>query len=345
MSKHLTPSQSRNIICRYADGVSMPDLAVEYGITKMCVSKLLKRNGIKARDKHECQVRKPGILDMLSPYKQFDGYPSVAGILKDKLVVVIADPEQWYVHHIMSSHNVTHAIAVKATLSLKHMIESDGKQMLFLWKDELHRPGLINMCMHKTGGGKKVCYARQTSVVDVPLAVSNNFYDMHHLQGRVRQGTTYGLEFDGRLVACMTFASGGICRGDKNAALLARFAAVGSIPGAASKLLSKFKQDNPGVPIISYSDERYAPSGVLYTTLGFVPTKTYSPDYRYWRDGRWYPKNTKQKKHLIQECAQKRVQLSGSETEFDMAYLLGYYRCYDCGKISWRLDVTSKVAM
>jgi len=93
---------------------------------------------------------------------------------------------------------------------------------------------------------------------------------------------------------------------------------------------------NPG-PVVSYSDERYAPSGNLYEILGFTQQGLNRPDYRYWRDGRWYAKNSKQKKYLHREAEEAGIAFNDEHTEFELARILGYKRCYDLGKITWLL--------
>ena len=329
----LTADQTAELIAAYQSGQPMAKLAGHYQLTTMGVSKLLRRNGVQARPRG--RPRKTGIHFPISldAYPQVPDQPPVAGVLNDRLVVAVADPAEWHVHAIMERYGIPHAQAARHFVSLRTAIESGGRQLLLLWSDELSRPGLGLLCRHKAGRGRRVCSARQADIVTVDRDVMRAFYDRIHLQGSCPTGETLGLEYEGRLVACMTFGRGSACRGDDSAILLQRFAADGSIPGAASRLLTAFRRQHAGRPIISYSDERYAPSGSVYGQLGFVELKRYKPDYRYWRDGRWWPKNAKQRKHLIRE-------LGGEDrglTEFEMATQLGYRRCYDLGKLSWRL--------
>jgi hypothetical protein len=191
------------------------------------------------------------------------------------------------------------------------------------------------MLKHRTGEAARTCAARECEVVTVSKEQAREFYNAYHLQGAPNSvWLTYGLVFEDRLVACMSFNSGNACRGDVSAHLLQRFAAAGSVPGAASKLLAAFRGDHPG-PIISYSDERYAPGGGLYGVLGFKELELYKPDYRYWKNGAWFAKNAKQRKHLEAEL---QGDVLPTDTEYTMAEKLGYLRCYDCGKKSWRLD-------
>jgi hypothetical protein len=193
------------------------------------------------------------------------------------------------------------------------------------------------MIAHRAQAAVSICSARQAEVIKLAAAEANRFYTANHLQGRCNGKFHYALRYKDNVVAVMSFTDARACRGPVDTFLLQRFAVAGSVPGAASRLLAAFRREHPG-PIVSYSDERYASGGKLYETLGFTCTRVEKPDYRYWRDNRWYAKNQKQRKHLIAELALRGETPTPEDTEFTMARRLGYKRCFDCGKRTWLLD-------
>jgi hypothetical protein len=212
---------------------------------------------------------------------------------------------------------------------------SQLKPALYLWKDELGKPGVQRMLEHRNGTDtSERIHARECAVEPVDLPTARAFYDTWHLQGACTHlACTLALTRAGEPVAMMSFGNPKACRGLEVPWLLQRYACVGRVPGAASRLLAAFRRENRGA-IVSYSDNRYSPTGGLYRILGFNLHAENIPDYRYWRDGRWYAKNTKQRKHLIAELGG----CTPEDTEYTMATRAGYKRCYDCGKKTWVLD-------
>lgn len=114
----------------------------------------------------------------------------------------------------------------------------------------------------------------------------------------------YGLMYAGNLVAVMTFSK---LKCDKWQ--LIRYCTIGSIPGAASRLLSAFLKDHNARSIISYSDNCIG-SGKLYEKLGFQKQKT--------KIGYWY---------------------TDYRQRFDRNLIAdGYDRIWDCGRVRWMLN-------
>ncbi len=343
--RRLTPEGEAKAVAAYVAGESIESLALKYGFAKMGFWKLLQRNGVQCRTPHHALHRKPNLTELppyLSAYPvpsdwQTPHVPPIAALIPGKLAVVIIDQDRWNVDAIQVTLGLPHAEAKKVISRYQADLITKIPQTLFIWKDELRSPGLQRMIEHRAGNSVPLCSARQAEVVRIPSAEANTFYAQNHLQGRCNGRTHYGLRYKGVLVAAMTFTNARACRGPADTHLLQRFAVAGSVPGAASRLLAAFRREFPG-PIVSYSDERYAPKGRLYETLGFQCAHIDGPDYRYWRDNRWYAKNQKQRKHLIAELALRGESPSPEDTEFTMAKRLGYLRCFDCGKRTWILD-------
>lgn len=311
----LSTKQSEEILGRLQRGESCRRLASDYHVSAMTISRLAQR--LHSQTKFSTHLQLP----YMPPITATHG----------SLAVVVADPREWHVNAIMERYDELHAGACKWFKHMERHLRLQGYKHLFLWSDEQGSPALANMIQHKTGAQGQRVYARKCKVTQVDRVVANKFYKQHHLQGSCTGKVTYALEHQDQLVACMTFTDSAACRGLTGHHLLQRFACSCSVPGGASRLLKAFRDDYAG-PILSYSDERYAPGGQLYRTLGFQQHKLHSPDYRYWRKSRWYAKNQKQRRHLIAEGANPAL------TEADMAHSLGYLRCYDLGKRTWVLE-------
>jgi hypothetical protein len=261
-------------------------------------------------------------------------YPPVYA-LAGKLAVVVADPAVWDVHSIQATYRVEHAVAVKWFRRQREHLDLMGVKMLLLWAEELKSPALAHILRYRLQEGGPRIGARSCEVCQPDGAVAEDFYNRYHLQGSSNSRIHYGLRGpQGDLVAVMAFNSSETCRGAPGGWLLQRFATSTVVPGAASRLLAAFRADHPGF-VVSYSDERYAPGGALYSALGFTrEAQEPKPDYRYWRQGIWYAKSAKQRKDLILELGTP----DAGATEFEMAAALGYKRCYDLGKVTWTLS-------
>jgi len=344
----------------YVSGLSCREIALRLGVSQVGVLRLLRKNKIILRSKSEatspCEnlgvnadnahfttpihplqpIPAERMNKRRQPFESFSpsDHPTPTQIVGN-LAIFVIDQDLWD-HHSILARNQWSNIDGTYTLTRAAQYLPSGLSHLFLWKDEYAKPCVQTMIAHRNAQNPSVCSARECTIADVPLHEAKAFYDAHHLQGSCGSGATFGLYFNNQLVSCMTFNIPGMCRGLPGHHMLQRFASIGSVPGAASRLLAHYRKTNSG-PILSYSDERYAPGGRLYQTLGFTRTEFAGPDYRYWRDGRWFAKNTKQKSDLRGEAVTRSVDILPSDTEYTLAAKLGYKRVYDLGKITWRL--------
>lgn len=249
----------------------------------------------------------------------------------ENLLVFRVDQDLHHVDLLMAP-GIPHA---RARMALKEHQARQPKQAIYIWKDEINFPGIQRMAEHRNGTDpSERIHARACAVEAVGILEARAFYDIWHLQGSCAQMPySLGLRHKGILVALMSFRDPKACRGLAVPWMLQRFTSTGRVTGAASRLLAAWRREHPGA-VVSYSDNRYSPTGGLYGTLGFTLKFEAQPDYRYWRGGRWYAKNTKQRKHLIAELGGCGPQ----DTEYTMAARAGYRRCYDCGKKTWVLE-------
>jgi len=124
-------------------------------------------------------------------------------------------------------------------------------------------------------------FARKTKVVNLSQDESTKFLERTHIQGNYNCTVAYGLEHDGKVVACMTF---GISRFNKrfNCELLRYSSELDTVVvGGADKLLQHFFKERGGVNLISYADRRWS-NGNLYKQLHFKLEEITQPSYSYY---------------------------------------------------------------
>jgi len=302
------------LVKMYQAGSSTHQIASVFSLSVPGVCKIISRHNVPLRPRNTAPLAKEAVLT------EYNGTR-----------VYVASPYVHNVHTIMATHKLSHADARYYWQNLDPTYKA-----VVLWVDDLDRPGVERMLAHKAGTAERICSARDCTIVTVDKTVADEFYNTWHIQGVCNGTHTIGLEFANKLVACMTFNSGSACRGNSAEHLLQRFAAIGSIPGAASKLLKAFRTNSPG-SILSYSDSRYAVGG-LYATLGFQQTVVNDPDYRYWNPEKkqWFNKSRYQLKTLrpLMEAMNKPWE---GLTEWEMAYEVGLHRCYELEKLTWLL--------
>lgn len=105
-----------------------------------------------------------------------------------------------------------------------------------------------------------------------------------------------------------------------------------SIPGIASKLLSRFIKEHQPKEIVSYADKRWCDKNDnLYLKLGFKLINENTPGY-------WYIEGMN-RKHRFNFTKKKTVQMGGSPdlTEWENMQALGYDRIWDCGTLKYSL--------
>lgn len=211
---------------------------------------------------------------------------------------------------------------------------AQGITLLSLWETEVRLPAIRNMLVHRLSKTSDKIGARELEPSFVPAAEANAFHAAHHVQGKSNCVTSLGLrEESGALRAVMSFGSAAGCRTRADHLVLQRFSTSGSVPGAASRLLSLARQ-SVDLPFVSFSDNRFG-SGRLYETLGFRLDREYAPDYFYVRRLKTFSKRARQKEDLQREAREKGLSAAG--TEAALAEALGYHRVWDCGKRAWIL--------
>jgi len=198
------------------------------------------------------------------------------------------------------------------------------------WRD---KSTIIKSKISGVLGLNKKIGARKTKIIQLDNNTKNEFLDQNHLQGSDSSKIAFGLEFDGKIVACMTF---GPSRFNKKYQWeLLRFCNVlnTNVIGGAGKLLSHFKAINSG-SIISYADKRYSDGG-LYHKLGFRLDGETQPSFMYVRikNSQTYNRMKFQKQYLKDVPG-----YDENLTEYEIMQLNGYDRIWDAGQYRFVLD-------
>lgn len=167
--------------------------------------------------------------------------------------------------------------------------------------------------------------ARECKVACIATADAREFIDAYHIQPSLINPFSYGLFYEGDLIAVMTFR---MHHRNNRQIVLSRFCAKTgmTIAGGASKLFKYAVDNNHWDEVVSWSDNRWS-NGNLYRKLGFEKQADLPPDYSYVKHG----------KLIIakQACTKAKLGAASGQTEHERALELGLYRIYDCGKIRW----------
>lgn len=169
-------------------------------------------------------------------------------------------------------------------------------------------------------------YARKCTIVSVPINIKHQFYDNNHIQGNGPGSINIGLEYEGRLVACMSFI-----QQQNNQYILNRFATNCKVVGGFSKLLNYFKNNYEWEEIVSFADLRWS-AGELYQKTGFILDKTIPPDYYYSSDGHTRVHKFNYRRKYLPQLLVEFDPMESERTNCDNNNIL---RIWDCGKLRY----------
>jgi hypothetical protein len=179
-------------------------------------------------------------------------------------------------------------------------------------------------------------YARVCTVVEVQDEEAQRFHEANHIQGWKRRGRSWGLAYQGELVALMTFTAVSSHRGAKSQQghyELARFSSTERVVGGASRLLSAAVTAMSATSIVSYSDNRLF-SGGMYVKLGFSSVHVTPPSYSYVAPNQ---EKRAHKSHFRHSKLREKLgdSYDPAKTEKVNCESAGYYQVYDCGLTKW----------
>ncbi len=180
---------------------------------------------------------------------------------------------------------------------------------------------------------RQTVYARKCSVVEIDdIDKISDFYNKNHIQGSAGQSFTFGLEFNGSVVAMMSFKK----RSDTEYEL-SRYATSHRVVGGFSRILKHAKNvlNEMGVKrLISFADRRYS-VGNVYASNGWTHESDVGPDYQYVIRDRRVRKQNFRRKYLPEKIEMFDPNLS----EVENMRMNGIYQIYDCGLMKFSLEI------
>jgi hypothetical protein len=184
----------------------------------------------------------------------------------------------------------------------------------FIKRDQLTK-FIINLITSKT-----TVYARKCKIETDPNKLKE-FIENNHLQGSSPSHTYLGLTYNNNVV--MALSIGDHPRKGSEVQVLNRVCFSDyHVVGGLNKLLKLLDYE-----LITWSDNRYSPTGNMYKNAGFEVEEELKPDYFYCdSSGNVYSKQS-QKKSLT-GCPKE-------ITEANWSIQRGLYRIWDCGKKRW----------
>lgn len=189
---------------------------------------------------------------------------------------------------------------------------------------------------HILGESSEVWYARKLKVEQITWKEAETFYRDTHLQGAgTKTGENYALKEGEEILACMSFAKP---RFDKEIDKeLLRFASRGSVVGGFSRLLKKFKENNPDCrKLLSYADRRWS-EGNVYKSAGFEFVGNTKPNYAWYKNLNKVSRYDAQR-HKLETLFGKEFPETMSEAQIMRSE--GYWRVFDAGNSKWVLTIS-----
>ena len=213
-----------------------------------------------------------------------------------------------------------------------------GVQLIHIWEDDWkYKKDIVkNLIRGKLGLHTNKINARDCVVKEINPKTAKEFCDTYHIQGYTSSQVKLGLYKRNQLVMVCLFA--------KKRRLIGRKPKEGEwelsrmcspfdthVRGGASKLLKHFVKLYRPKTIITFADLSVSNGGV-YEKMGFEKEHIVSPTY-YWTmmDIR-LPRYRFQKSNLV-ECVEH-----PELTEDEVMRNRGYVKCWDAGKIKYRID-------
>jgi hypothetical protein len=157
---------------------------------------------------------------------------------------------------------------------------------------------------------------------------ANQFYEQFHYIGKCNSKVSYGVFFQEKLIACISFSHP--TRQSKHPWELIRMTSDPEyrVHGIWSKLVKKFTDEYKPSSLVSFSDNRLF-DGRVYEKIGFKYDGEVVPDYYWTRNGNRYHKSGLRKT--------EEEKLTGL-TETQLREAQGYTKVWDLGKKRWLIQ-------
>lgn len=226
------------------------------------------------------------------------------------------------------------------------MSNAKGIKLVHIYEDEIANKWEIvkSRLMSMLGFVDKI-YARKCKIRELTFGEKRTFMDENHIQGDSNSSVNIGLEYNGDIVAAMTFSKERVIyngSGDNDNYELIRYANKRgySVIGGFSRLLSHFIKEVKPKGLKTFCDARWSginPLGTVYSKCGFTYVGLTKPNYWY-----MYKTDMLNRKHRYNftkhSILKNNEGLDSRKTEWELMQELGYNRIWDCGnmKFEWK---------
>lgn len=204
--------------------------------------------------------------------------------------------------------------------------------LIHIWDcDWYNKPKIVQSRIKAQLGVNQRVYARNCSVTKISASAAAIFLNNNHIQGNCPASQRYGLEYNGELVAIMTF---GKSRFGKEAQFeLLRYCSQvdTNVVGGASRLFVAFQRDAAPMSVISYSDKMWS-AGAMYQQLGFQHLRSTRPAYHYTMACDELESRIRYQKHKLPDILEN---FNPALSEWENMKNHGYRRVWDCGTDVW----------
>ena len=216
-----------------------------------------------------------------------------------------------------------------------------GIKLIHIFEDEIaNKWEIVESRIKSMLGITDKIYARKCNIVNLDFQHKRDFMMGNHIQGDSNSSINIGLEYNGEVVAAMTFSKERIIyngKSDCNNYELIRYAnKLGcTVVGGFSKLLSHFIKNNAIDSLKTFCDARWSginPYNTVYNKCGFKYSGLSKPNYWY-----MYKTDMLDRKHRYNftkhAILNKHPELDSNKTEWELMQELGYNRIWDCGNM------------
>lgn len=211
-----------------------------------------------------------------------------------------------------------------------------GYKLIHVFENEwVERPEVVKSRIRSALGVNDVIYGRKCVLASISHADAKRFCDENHIQGSVNSAIQYGLFFQDRLVAVMTFGKARF-GGSYQYELLRYCSTVyTNVVGGASRLFTHFVKMHAPESVVSYCDRRWG-TGDVYGKMGFIFDGATPLNY-------WYFDPTTNKLHSRIQFQKHKLAAAlkiydPALSEGENMRRNGYHRVWDCGQFRyvWR---------
>lgn len=206
--------------------------------------------------------------------------------------------------------------------------KSSGWDFISIFEDEWVRSrAKVEMLLRNrlVRGNPKSVRPKNCRVEKIHWKIADPFYEENHYIGKCRSAVNYGVFYQERLVACVSFKDP--TRQSEHDWELVRMVSDPKfrVHGIWSHIMKRFIQEYDPKSIVSFSDNRLF-NGEVYRKIGFEFDGDVRPDYY------WVKRDKRHHKSSLRKTAEEK--LTG-KTEVELREEQGYRRIWDLGKKRW----------